>query len=43
MAIVKSMCSRALWLEHGRLKLDAAVDEVMAVYQPPGAVAPPTE
>ncbi|MCB9383416.1 MAG: ABC transporter ATP-binding protein [Bryobacterales bacterium] len=39
--IVKSMCSRALWLEHGRLKLDAAVDEVMAVYQPPGAVAPP--
>jgi lipopolysaccharide transport system ATP-binding protein len=41
--LIQTMCRRALWLEHGRLKLDAAVEEVAAAYEPPsaaGAVQP---
>ena len=35
--LIQTMCRRALWLEHGRLKLDAAVEEVAAAYEPPSA------
>ena len=32
---VRSLCSRAVWIEEGRLLAEGAVDEVLAAYRPP--------
>jgi ABC-type polysaccharide/polyol phosphate transport system ATPase subunit len=37
--LVETMCSRALWLDKGRLRLDATVGEVAAAYEPPDPTA----
>ncbi len=31
-ALVRSLCTRAIWLEEGRLRAEGAVDDVMAAY-----------
>jgi ABC-type polysaccharide/polyol phosphate transport system ATPase subunit len=31
-AVVKEFCDRAIWLDHGRLKLDGSAAEVLAAY-----------
>jgi lipopolysaccharide transport system ATP-binding protein len=31
-AAVSSLCTRAIWLDHGRLRADGGVDEVLAAY-----------
>jgi ABC-type polysaccharide/polyol phosphate transport system ATPase subunit len=30
---LRSLCSRAVWLDHGRIRLDGPIDEVVAAYQ----------
>ena len=35
LTLVEEMCSRALWLDKGELKLDGSVAEVLAAYQQP--------
>jgi ABC-type polysaccharide/polyol phosphate transport system ATPase subunit len=30
--MVKTLCARALWIDHGRLKMDGPTEEVMAAY-----------
>jgi ABC-type polysaccharide/polyol phosphate transport system ATPase subunit len=37
--LIETMCSRALWLDKGRLRLDAPVGEVVAAYQPHDGIA----
>lgn len=37
LSLVETMCSRALWLDKGQLKLDAPVSEVLGAYQPPSS------
>ncbi|MBM3786442.1 MAG: ABC transporter ATP-binding protein [Acidobacteria bacterium] len=33
-AILKNLCSRAIWLDHGQLIMDGPVDEVLSAYSP---------
>jgi ABC-type polysaccharide/polyol phosphate transport system ATPase subunit len=35
LSLIQTMCTRALWLEHGELKLDASVEAVVEAYKPP--------
>jgi ABC-type polysaccharide/polyol phosphate transport system ATPase subunit len=39
-AILKSYCTRAVWLEHGRVRMEGTVDEVLAQYQAEARSAP---
>jgi ABC-type polysaccharide/polyol phosphate transport system ATPase subunit len=41
LSMVQTMCSRAIWLERGELKLDAPIDEVIALYEAPSMAAAP--
>ena len=41
---VQEFCTRALWMEHGRVKLDGTPQEVVAAYQAsiPATIEQPT-
>jgi ABC-type polysaccharide/polyol phosphate transport system ATPase subunit len=31
--MVRSLCSRGIWMEHGRVKMDGPTDDVLAAYE----------
>ena len=43
MASVERLCERALWLDHGRIRMDGPVREVIAAYRQPVVEMPRAE